>query len=278
MRSYRYSPILTILTPSGAESQVRYTKPAAPQSVSIPQPDFRGGGGGATPVKRVAYEYLSTNIWSVLLGALTSELFKVFTQSFEPQATRLMDQMAGFKIIIVGGGLSGALLANGLRNNNINFMVYERDDAESNREGYQIRLGDGARAGFEACLTRSQIAAIDRKLGKSSTSSATAPSLYTSRFTELLDLSTLHSYAKSAAMNRVVLRDLLMEPIKKDKQVIFGKSFVKYELITEEDGSEKVKIHFGDSSHDTCDILVGADGANSRVRNPYDKQSSINDF
>lgn len=56
--------------------------------------------------------------------------------------------MPWFKVIIVGGGLGGSLLASGLMNNNVDFTLYERDAADSNREGYQIRMGDAALEGF----------------------------------------------------------------------------------------------------------------------------------
>lgn len=42
--------------------------------------------------------------------------------------------MAHFKVIVIGGGLSGALLTNGLLNNNVNTTLYERDAADSKRE------------------------------------------------------------------------------------------------------------------------------------------------
>ena len=104
--------------------------------------------------------------------------------------------MADFKVVIVGGGLAGALLANGLRNNGVQVMVYERDRADSNREGYQIRLGPGSQAGFRACLTDDHIGKISAKLGKSSGAQATAPSLFNTNFQEIVDLTQLPTYSK----------------------------------------------------------------------------------
>ncbi|KAK6216532.1 FAD/NAD(P)-binding domain-containing protein [Colletotrichum tabaci] len=164
--------------------------------------------------------------------------------------------MGSFKVIIVGGGLSGALLANGLRNNDVDFMVYERDVADSKREGYQIRLGPGAQAGFQACLTDAHRDRITSKLGMSSGLQETAPALYTTQFDEILDLAVVPSYSKSAAINRVVLRDVLLEPIIQSKKIQHGKAFDRYEIISQDDGTEKVKVHFRDGSHDTCDVLI----------------------
>lgn len=173
--------------------------------------------------------------------------------------------MGGIKVIIVGGGLAGALLANGLSNNGVEFMVYERDEADSKREGYQIRLGPGSQAGFRACLTHAHIDKITAKLGQSSGSQATAPSIYNTQFDEILDLALVPTYSKSAAINRVLLRDILLEPIKKSKRIQYGKSFSRYEILTQKDGRERVKVCFLDGFHDVCDVLVGADGASSKA-------------
>lgn len=193
--------------------------------------------------------------------------------------------MGDFKVIIVGGGLAGALLANGLNNNGVNFMVYERDEADSKREGYHIRLGSGSQAGFRACLTEAHTEKITAKLGQSSGSQATAPSIYNTRFDKILDLAHVPTYSKSAAINRVVLRDVLLEPIKSSGRVRYGKGFDRYEIFNDEDATEKVKVYFSDGSYDVCDLLVGADGASSkasttmsdrdrRLNNCLDKQTT----
>ncbi|KAF1936127.1 FAD/NAD(P)-binding domain-containing protein [Clathrospora elynae] len=182
--------------------------------------------------------------------------------------------MGGFKVIIAGGGLAGALLANGLSNNGVDFMIYERDEADSKREGYQIRLGPGSQAGFRACLTNAHIDKVTSKLGQSSGSQATAPSIYNTQFDEILDLALVPTYSKSAAINRVILRDILLEPIKKSKRIQYRKGFDRYEIVTQKDDMERVKVHFSDGSHDVCDVLVGADGANSKIN----KQLGLNNL
>jgi 2-polyprenyl-6-methoxyphenol hydroxylase-like FAD-dependent oxidoreductase len=56
-----------------------------------------------------------------------------------------------------------------------------------------------------------------------------------------------------------------LEPIKKSGRIQYGKGFDRYETFTEPTGKEKVKVFFSDGTHDICDVLVGADGANSKV-------------
>lgn len=172
--------------------------------------------------------------------------------------------MGEFKVIIIGGGLAGSLLANGLLNKGVKFRIYERDTRETKREGYQIRLGDPAIKGFSACLNDEHQRELLRKFGQSSSASTTAPSLYTSQFQQLLDLSSLPTYSKSSAINREILRSSLIRPVDAAGHVQFGARFTHYEII-EVGGCDRVRAYFADGSTDDGDILVGADGSGSRV-------------
>ncbi|KAM0076219.1 hypothetical protein ACKRZS_011706 [Fusarium odoratissimum] len=174
--------------------------------------------------------------------------------------------MGNFRVCIVGGGLAGSLLANGLINNGVDTIIFERDEATLKREGYQIRLGDPALTGLASCLTDSQLESIVQKLGRYSSSSKTAPSICNTKFQTILDLSALPTYSKSSAINRVVLRDLLLDPVIAEGKVKFGKHFSHYEIIENgPSGNESVKVNFTDGSSEYCDILVAADGSGSKI-------------
>ncbi|SCO82760.1 uncharacterized protein FRV6_06973 [Fusarium oxysporum] len=174
--------------------------------------------------------------------------------------------MGNFRVCIVGGGLAGSLLANGFINNGVDTMVFERDEETIKREGYQIRLGDPALTGLASCLTDSQLESIVQKLGRYSGSSKTAPSICNTKFQTILDLSALPTYSKSSAINRVVLRDLLLDPVIAEGRVKFGKHFSHYEIIEDgPSGNESVKVNFTDGSSEYCDILVAADGSGSKI-------------
>ena len=115
------------------------------------------------------------------------------------------------KIIIIGAGLSGTLLANGLLNSNIDFTLYERDRAHTKREGYQIRLGGPSLEGMRACLKKPDLERIVSKFGRAAGRKAVAPNVFDREFRSLIDLSAFKAYSKSAAISRVVLRDEMMK-------------------------------------------------------------------
>ncbi|KAH7187985.1 hypothetical protein DER44DRAFT_816367 [Fusarium oxysporum] len=182
--------------------------------------------------------------------------------------------MSPFKVIIVGAGLSGSLLANGLIRHDVNVAVYERLDRNVKREGYQIRMGSNALAGFRACLDKEHIDKIISKFGKSGGRISSAPVVYGSDFKPLLDFTKFPTYSKSAPINRVTLRDALADPVYDAGRMHYNKEFDRYEIVTDNKGRELVRVWFKDGSSDTADILIGADGSHSKIN----KQLGLNNI
>jgi len=173
--------------------------------------------------------------------------------------------MAQLKVVIIGSGLSGSLLANGLIANNIDVAVYERLERHANREGYQIRLGAPALIGMRACLSSDQITSIAAKFGRAGGLKSAAPVIYNNAFQPLIDLSRFPAYTKSAPINRGILRDALSDPVDNAGKLSYSRSFVRYEILKAGTSKEEVRVWFDDGSHDDCDILIGADGSHSKV-------------
>jgi 2-polyprenyl-6-methoxyphenol hydroxylase-like FAD-dependent oxidoreductase len=173
--------------------------------------------------------------------------------------------MDTLKVIIVGSGLAGSLLANGLLNQSsapINIVVFERDDQASNRKGYQIRLGSHALTGFRACLTKVQFDALLSRFGRSGGAISSAPVMFSPQFKLLLDLRKFPAYTKSAPINRALLRDILQEPLRDTGVLHYHKKFIRYEILSD-GGESRVRAYFSDGSTEEGDILIAADGSGS---------------
>ncbi len=76
---------------------------------------------------------------------------------------------------------------------------------------------------------------------------------------------------ESLSVSRWLLREALLH--KSDRFVRFGKIFQRYEILP----NGEVKVFFDDGSADEFDLLVGADGVGSKVRNQLLPKSKVSD-
>ena len=180
-------------------------------------------------------------------------------------------KMEPLRVVIIGAGLSGLLLANGLVNKSspdapIDVSIYERDSAEAMRGGYQIRLGSHALTGFRACLTPEQFDAILARFGRSGGAVSSAPVLFDKNLNIRLDLRKFPAYTKSAPINRAVLRNLLRVELKDGKaSVHYCMKFIRYEVVPRDQPDYgAIRAFFEDGSSVVADVLVAADGNKSR--------------
>ncbi|WP_369230474.1 FAD-dependent oxidoreductase [Streptomyces sp. R21] len=153
-------------------------------------------------------------------------------------------------IAIVGAGLGGLALARVLHVNGIDAVVYERESSRGARgQGGMLDIHSGQRALREAGLI-DEFYAIARGEGQDMR-------LLEPDGTLLLQEDTPDDAPlERPEVDRADLRNLLLDSLPED-MVRWGQAF---------QSADSSLLHFADGSSAAYDLLVGADGAQSRVR------------
>lgn len=167
-----------------------------------------------------------------------------------------------FTVMIAGGGIGGLSLAHGLRRAGVPVRVFERDHTKEERlQGYRIHISPKGCRALHECLPEHLYRLFVDTSGKPNTSLG----FYDQDLRRLLVIGDEnpvgdHHVDSYKSVNRMALRKVLLSEL--DDMVAFGKKFTRYENLP--DG--RVRAHFADGTHGDADLLVGADGAGSRVR------------
>jgi 2-polyprenyl-6-methoxyphenol hydroxylase-like FAD-dependent oxidoreductase len=162
--------------------------------------------------------------------------------------------------IIIGAGTGGLCLAHGLRKAGLKVRVFERDRTPSSRLfGYRLNIGPAGNHALRECLPAEN---FDRLVAASAKSS-TAVSFLDHKLDRLLTINHPEvdraSIRSERPIGRLALRKVLLRGL--EDVVQFDQAFAGY---TETDDG-RVSVGFEDGSSTLCDVLVGADGAGSRV-------------
>jgi 2-polyprenyl-6-methoxyphenol hydroxylase-like FAD-dependent oxidoreductase len=169
-----------------------------------------------------------------------------------------------FHVVIIGGGVGGLCLAQGLKKAGISVAVYERDRSLTDRlQGYRVHINPAGSRALHACLPPHLFDAFDRTCGKPGTAVRFLTEdmrVLLSFEGEMLMAQQRDPVAKHRSVSRITLRQVLLSGL--DGVVHLGKTFTRYE----ERGDGRVVAHFEDGSTAEGDVLVAADGGGSRVR------------
>jgi 2-polyprenyl-6-methoxyphenol hydroxylase-like FAD-dependent oxidoreductase len=169
----------------------------------------------------------------------------------------------GFHVAIVGGGIGGLCLAQGLKKSGLSVAVYERDRTRTDRlQGYRIHIDPRGSRALHECLPPRLYEAFAAGIGRS----GGGYGFFDERLRELLFVESDGASGKPdrvdshKSVSRIALRQVLLAGL--EDLVHLGKEFVGY--VEAPDGS--IVARFEDGTSATGDVLVGADGGNSRVR------------
>jgi 2-polyprenyl-6-methoxyphenol hydroxylase-like FAD-dependent oxidoreductase len=184
----------------------------------------------------------------------------------EEMAQRTETQRKGiemsFHVLIIGGGIGGLCLAQGLKKAGISVAVYERDRTRADRlQGYRIHIDpDGSRALYD-CLPAELFDAFVATCGKP----GKGLQILTHQLGELRFFSgdgPADPIARHRSASRITLRQVLLAGM--DDMVHFDQKFSHYQDAP--DG--RVIAHFDHGTSAIGDVLV-ADGVNSSVRQQF---------
>ncbi|MFF3440041.1 FAD-dependent oxidoreductase [Streptosporangium sp. NPDC002721] len=177
--------------------------------------------------------------------------------------------MTDLRVAVVGGGIGGLCLAQGLRGAGVDVTVYERDRTPSDRlQGYRVHIDpDGARA-LRDCLPPELWEAFLATSGRD----AQDFRFLSHRMRPLLTLESppvTDPVDAHHSVSRITLRQVLLSGLEGPSGAVrFGKTFERYSRAPGDPGGA-LTLRFADGTAETADIVVGADGGNSRVRRQY---------
>ncbi|GIF00475.1 oxidoreductase [Paractinoplanes rishiriensis] len=160
--------------------------------------------------------------------------------------------------MVIGGGIGGLALAQGLRHTGIACDVYERTRERADwLQGYRIHINPAGAAALRNCLSPAGWQAFESGVADDDGGFG----FLTDQCTDLLELPAAEINAgggRHYGVSRIRLREVLLDGL---GTVHHGREFTHYAS----DG-DRVTAFFADGTTATADVLVGADGANSRVR------------
>ncbi len=160
------------------------------------------------------------------------------------------------RVIVIGAGIGGLTLAQALRANGIDVAVHDRDPRAEATGGYRLHLDDAACAVLRKNLPP---AAYQALLAGSASRAAHRRITFADHRLRPLAKAQIPLDEEMLFVGRVPLRVLLTHGL--GDAIRWGSEYVRHE--THPDGT--VTAHFADGSADHGDLLVGADGATSRV-------------
>ncbi|KAG1142253.1 hypothetical protein G6F37_000673 [Rhizopus arrhizus] len=167
--------------------------------------------------------------------------------------------MTRFKVLIVGGGLSGLMLSNALINKGVDCEVFERDsDPDARHQGFSTTFHDGLKA-LREHLPKDQLQGFGKKVGVDHENNEGGVHFLFFDSQRNLELASFELPAyQGYRINRKRFRNWLLKGA--EKTVRWNKQMSHYEEF-----EDRVEVIFKDGTRTVGDLLVAADGCMSTV-------------
>ena len=166
-------------------------------------------------------------------------------------------------VLIIGAGLGGLALAQGLKKHNVPFTIFERDpSADFRPQGYRLKLNPDGFGALRSVLptdlwTRFEATCCADEPGETDFNAITGSVMASRRG------GGPAKSPKPMTCDRTVLRNILLTDLVGTESIQFGKELQWYD---EDNETGTVTAHFTDGTSSAGSFLVGADGVRSRVR------------
>ncbi|KAL2062950.1 hypothetical protein VTL71DRAFT_6022 [Oculimacula yallundae] len=174
------------------------------------------------------------------------------------------------QVLIVGGGLGGLALAQGLKKANVPFHIFEQDpSADFRPQGYRLKINGEGAAALKQVLSPELWKCFEETCAESQPGETNLNAI-TGLVTHSRKGPGLRGGPTPYLADRTVLRDVLRSGI--EEHISYGKKFTSY--VVDEDG---VRATFEDGTTYTGALLVGADGVRSGVRKQFQPEHKMVD-
>ncbi|MBF5082166.1 NAD(P)/FAD-dependent oxidoreductase [Quadrisphaera sp. INWT6] len=160
------------------------------------------------------------------------------------------------RVSIIGAGMGGLTLAHALHRAGIDVTVHDRDLSAEATGGYRLALDGRACAVLRRHLTPQHYQALQASSVPSETTNRLT---FTDHRLRPLSVTTWDPSEEALLIGRVPLRRLLVRGL--EERIRFGATYTSHTV----DADGRVTTCFADGSTDVADVLVGADGATSRL-------------
>ncbi|MCL1636382.1 NAD(P)/FAD-dependent oxidoreductase [Elizabethkingia sp. HX WHF] len=176
------------------------------------------------------------------------------------------------QIAIIGAGLGGLCLAQGLKKAGISCIIFERDPAVNTRsQGYRIRINDPGRNALQQCLPDE----LYQLFMETCAASYSGMNVLTTNL-ESVENELVKSWSDGIKEvpdlkpNRLTLREILLQGL--ENQIHFGKELTDWKEL--ENG--EIELNFIDNTTFIADIVIAADGVHSKIGTEYCKDQKVN--